>query len=100
MGVDAAQSATYRSFGMNLRMTLPLVLLGLAPGLSARADVSLPRENVSVTAANVVVEAGKTHILLEDLVLTGADVLEVKGTREQPCTIIGNNHRIRTDGKW
>jgi hypothetical protein len=52
------------------------------------------------SAATHVVEAGKTHTLMEDLVLTGDDVLEVKGTAEKPCTIVGNNHRIHSEGKW
>jgi hypothetical protein len=51
-------------------------------------------------AATHVVEAGKTLELKEDLVLSGSDVLEVKGTADQRCTIAGNNHRIRTAEKW
>ena len=46
-------------------------------------------------AANHVIEAGKSHTLTADLVLTGDDVLEVRGTAEKPCTLIGNNHRMQ-----
>lgn len=51
-------------------------------------------------AATHVVEPGETYTLKEDLVLTGNDSLEVKGTPEKPCTLAGNNQRIRSDGKW
>jgi hypothetical protein len=53
-----------------------------------------------VSAASVIIEAGQTYTLKEDLVLTGNDVLEIKGTSEQRCTLVGNNHRIRTGDKW
>lgn len=51
-------------------------------------------------AAPLVVEVGQTHTLSEDLTLTGGEVLEVRGTPEKPCTLIGNGHRIRSDAKW
>lgn len=51
-------------------------------------------------AAHHVVEAGQTYSLNEDLVLTGDDVLEVKGTPEKHCTLAGNHHRIRSGDKW
>jgi hypothetical protein len=51
-------------------------------------------------AANVVVGPGQTLSLTEDVVLTGADVLEVNGTPERGCTLAGNGHTIRTRGEW
>ena len=39
-------------------------------------------------AAPVVVEAGQTHTLAEDLVLAGADTFEIRGTAEKPCTLV------------
>jgi hypothetical protein len=51
-------------------------------------------------AAPVVVEAGQTYTLTEDLVLAGADTLEIKGTAEKPCTLVGGRHRIRSQGGW
>ncbi len=54
----------------------------------------------SVSAATVVVEAGQTHTLTEDLVLNGADTLEIRGTAEKPCTLVGNRHRVRSGDNW
>src|SRR5262245_26736028 len=51
-------------------------------------------------AASIVVEAGQTHTLTEDLVLTGEDTLEIRGTAEKPCTMVGNQHRVRSAPKW
>lgn len=51
-------------------------------------------------AATHVIEAGRTHTLKEDLVLKGDDVLEVRGTAEKRCTLIGNNHQVRSADKW
>jgi hypothetical protein len=53
-----------------------------------------------VDAATHVLEPGQTLNLKEDLVLTGDAVLDVRGTPEMRCTIAGNNHQIRSDGKW
>lgn len=50
--------------------------------------------------ADETVEAGQTLALKEDLVLTGADSLEIKGTPDRRCTLLGNGHRIRTKGDW
>lgn len=55
----------------------------------------------SVTyATTIVVEAGQTHELQADLVLEGDDVLEIRGTSQRPCTLVGNRHRIRSGSKW
>src|SRR5262249_55747825 len=51
-------------------------------------------------AESVVVEAGKTHTLTADLVLNGDDVLDIRGTPEKPCVLVGNRHRIRSGPKW
>src|SRR5262245_57410069 len=53
-----------------------------------------------VSAAPVVVEAGQTHTLTEDLVLNGADTLEINGTAEKPCSLVGNRHRVRSGDNW
>jgi hypothetical protein len=53
-----------------------------------------------VSAAPVVVEAGQTLTLTEDLVLNGTDTLEIKGTAGKPCTLVGNRHRVRTGDNW
>jgi hypothetical protein len=50
--------------------------------------------------ADHTVEAGQTLTLKEDLVLTGRDSLEVKGTPDRRCTIVGNGFCIRTRGEW
>jgi hypothetical protein len=51
-------------------------------------------------AGTKAIGAGETLQLQEDLVLAGDDVLEIKGTADRPCTLIGNQHRIRSDAKW
>lgn len=66
--------------------------------LAACALVALSPAPAAVTGP--LVEAGQTLTLKEDLVLTGDDVLEVKGTSEKRCTIVGNGFRIRTKGNW
>jgi hypothetical protein len=71
----------------NLIVLLALALPGLGSAPAARA-------------APLIVEAGKTHTLHEDVVLNGDDVLEVRGTAEKPCVLVGNRHRIRLGGKW
>ena len=50
--------------------------------------------------ASVRVESGQTLALHDDLVLSGDDVLEVRGTPEKPCILIGNRHRVRSVAKW
>jgi hypothetical protein len=55
---------------------------------------------LALAAGDTVLEAGKTLALNEDLVLSGADSLDVRGTREARCTIDGNGHSIRTTEKW
>ncbi|MFO0970127.1 MAG: hypothetical protein U0793_31640 [Gemmataceae bacterium] len=51
-------------------------------------------------AAPLIVEAGQTHTLSDDLVLDGADVLEIHGTQEKPCVLLGKRHQIRSGAKW
>src|SRR5258708_2072069 len=53
-----------------------------------------------VLAASLIVDAGQTHTLRADLVLSGADVLEIRGTPEKPCVLRGNRQRIRSTDKW
>ncbi len=47
-----------------------------------------------------VVEAGQTHTLQDDLVLKGDDILQISGTAEKPCILVGSRHRIRTGPDW
>jgi hypothetical protein len=51
-------------------------------------------------AGTTVVEAGQTLTLTEDLVLTGDDGLDVRGTADRPCTLVGNGHVVRSKGAW
>jgi len=54
----------------------------------------------ALSFGDTIVEAGKTLTLTEDLVLSGDDALEVRGTSDKRCVIIGNGHRIRSQEKW
>jgi len=51
-------------------------------------------------AATRQVKPGETLTLTDDLILTGEDVLEVNGTPEKPCMIVGNGHQVKTQGEW
>lgn len=53
-----------------------------------------------LAAGTKTVRAGETLQLQEDLVLTGDDVLEINGTADQPCTLVGNQHCVRSNAKW
>jgi len=55
---------------------------------------------LALAAGDTVVEAGRTLTLSEDLVLSGNDSLEVRGTGEARCSIAGNGHSIRTADSW
>jgi hypothetical protein len=47
-------------------------------------------------AASLTLRPGEIRGISEDLVLAGDDVLEVRGTAEQPCRLDANGHHIRT----
>ncbi len=49
---------------------------------------------------SVALAAGETLTLSEDLVLTGQDSVDINGTPERRCVVVGNRHRIRTTGEW
>jgi hypothetical protein len=73
--------------------------------LSSLARLLLPLGGLlllgpAASAATHIIEAGQTYTLTEDLVLTGHDVLEVRGTAEKRCTLVGNEQRIRSADKW
>jgi hypothetical protein len=45
-------------------------------------------------ATPVTIAAGQTYTLSANLVLSGADTLDAKGTVQSPCVIAGNGHAI------
>jgi hypothetical protein len=65
-----------------------------APGAPLVARPLLPSGKMTV------VKAGETLTLSEDLVLSGEDVLDIQGTGERRCVLLGNRHQIRTTGEW
>jgi hypothetical protein len=75
---------------MRLRQ-LPAILL-LSSGLVA----FVPR----ISAGEQVIEAGQTLSLKEDLIVTGSESLDIKGTPDRRCMLTGNGHSIRTKGEW
>lgn len=75
----------------------PSRLLRCLPVLIA---CSLAPAPIAAVAAATQVPAGQTLTLTQDLVLTGTDTLMIAGTAENPCTIQGNHHQIKTDGTW
>jgi ferric-dicitrate binding protein FerR (iron transport regulator) len=74
----------------------------VAAGTYAVAEPGKPLVARPIRAAgkSVVVKAGETLALTEDLVLAGDDSLDVQGTASSRCAIEGNRHRIRTSGAW
>jgi hypothetical protein len=74
---------------MNRTTALLLILCALLAPSPAAAQ-NAPR----------VIEAGQTHVLNDDLVLDGGDVLQFDGTPEKPCALIGNGHLIRSGPRW
>jgi len=51
-------------------------------------------------AATTVVAPGETLTLKEDLVLAGADVLEINGAAEKPSRLVGAAHQVRSGDAW
>lgn len=70
-----------------MKLILPLMLI-------------LACSSKALLATPIIIEAGKTHTLSEDLVLNGDDALEIRGTPEKPCILVGDRHSIRTGAKW
>src|SRR4051794_26175818 len=74
-----------------LNAEVPMIRLYVLVRFASGWLLTLPLQ-----AARHVVEPGQTLTLDEDLVLAGNDSLEVRGTPEKRCTLVGNNHRIRS----
>jgi hypothetical protein len=55
---------------------------------------------LALALGDTVVEAGQTLALTEDLLLSGGDSLDVRGTPEARCRLSGNGHSIRTADRW
>jgi len=55
---------------------------------------------VAADATTWTMAAGGKLSLDGDLVLSGNDVLEINGTAEKPCTLVGNGHQTKTKGNW
>ena len=72
----------------------------LRPHIFVAAAMGASLLAASAAADSLTVAAGKTLTLDADRVLSGDDVLEVLGTAEAPCTIVGNGFRIRSEGNW
>jgi hypothetical protein len=64
------------------------------------ASLILAHAPAGAHADSLIIEAGQTHTLKDDLVIDGYDTLEIRGTADKPCILIGNRHRIVTGPKW
>lgn len=62
--------------------------------------VSLLALLLAAGAQDRVVRAGETLTLAADLLLGAGDSLEIQGTADKPCAIVGNGHAIRSAEKW
>jgi hypothetical protein len=83
-----------------VKMQTVAVVLAAAAGVAVAVHLVLAQDAPKATpSTKKVVNADKTWTLTEDLVLTGADSLEVNGTKEKPCTIIGSGRQIKTAGE-
>jgi hypothetical protein len=72
---------------MRPRLTIALALAALLPPAPA-------------SAASRTLQPGQVLGISEDLVLSGDDVLDVRGTAEKPCRIDANCQQIRTAPDW
>ena len=77
----------------------------LAAVLAVVAGVAVHRASAqeapgAAPSTKKTINAGETWTLTEDFVLTGDDVFEAAGTPQQPCTLVGNGHALRTQGEW
>jgi hypothetical protein len=54
----------------------------------------------AAAAASRTLQPGQVLGISESIVLSGDDVLEVKGTAEKPCRIDANGQQIRTAANW
>lgn len=66
----------------------------------AAPESALVARPVRGSGKSTVVKAGETLALSEDLVLSGEDTLEVRGTPELRSVLEGRRFRIRTSGAW
>jgi hypothetical protein len=69
----------------------------LPAALALVAGLLLPG---TVSAASRTLQPGQVLGVSEDLVLSGDDVLDVRGTAERPCRIDANGQQIRTAPDW
>ncbi len=69
------------------------LILGILAGLCVLTAAS-------VCAPSRTLKPGEVLGVTGDIVLGGADVLEVQGTAEKPCRLDGNGQQIRTRGDW
>jgi hypothetical protein len=75
-------------------LTILLFCCGLAAEASHAAGPAASSRKPRTIAA------GTTLSLDGDLLLSDDDVLEINGTAEKPCTLVGNGHQLKTKGKW
>lgn len=54
----------------------------------------------ALSAADKIVGPGETLVLERDLVLTGDDTFEIRGTAEKPAVLEGQFHKIRSSENW
>lgn len=81
-------------------MTRQILMSRPLPATFVAAVFCLFAVEPTAAAEDRTVEAGQTLTLTEDVVLTGNASLEIKGTADRRCTLVGNEHRIITKGKW
>jgi len=100
--VDTTTRVEVEEGKVGLTRTADGAAVEIAGGSFVVAAKGLPlvAQALVIAQQSIVVEAGETHTLAEDLVLSGQDTLEIRGTAEKRCTLKANRHRIRTSGEW
>jgi MYXO-CTERM domain-containing protein len=68
--------------------------VGAAVGIFLTSLLLLLATARTAGATSVTIAAGQTYTLSADLVLSGADALDAKGTVQSPCVVAGNGHAI------
>jgi ferric-dicitrate binding protein FerR (iron transport regulator) len=100
--VDSTTRIEVEEGKVGLTRTSDGAAVEIAAGSFVVAAKGLPlvAQPLVIARQSLIVEAGETHTLAEDLVLSGDDTLEIRGTADKRCTLKGNRHRIRTSGEW
>jgi hypothetical protein len=99
---DTASRLLHRGLAMNRISLLGFHRMPVRPrvAITLGALLILAHAPTGAWGASLIIEAGQTHTLNDDIVLDGDDTLQIRGTAEKPCALVGTRHRIYSGPKW